>query len=122
MRALIVDDEHDIGLMVSHFLKKEGVEAEYVSRIELAKDLLEVASENFDVYFLDLNLPDGTGFDLVPLIKTTSQNARIIIISAYDGVLETNKAELLEVDAFLRKPFTKKEIINALFGEPNMNR
>ncbi len=110
--ALIVDDEEDIGLMVSVFLKKEGITAKYLNRVEPAKSV--ILEEDFDYYFLDLNLPDGTGFELIPLIRSKNVNAKIIIISAYDSHLETSKADEFQVSAFVTKPFTKKDILNAI--------
>lgn len=110
--ALIVDDEEDIGLMVSVFLRKAGIEAVYLNRITPALTVIE--SKDFDYYFLDLNLPDGTGFDLIPSIKLRNEDARIIIISAYDGHTETSKAEEFGVKAFIKKPFTKQQILATL--------
>jgi DNA-binding NtrC family response regulator len=110
--ALIVDDEEDIGLMVSVFLKKSGVGSTYLSRVTPA--LEKIADETFDFYFLDLNLPDGTGFDLIPLIHQNNPAAQIIIISAYDSHLETARAEDFKVKAFVKKPFTKQDILATL--------
>ncbi|UXX79412.1 response regulator [Reichenbachiella carrageenanivorans] len=113
-KALIVDDEDDIGLMVSRILIKEGVEAEYVNRIAKARE--KVVSEDYQVYLLDLNLPDGTGFDLIPLIRAKTSEARIIIISAHDGSYEMRKMKEEKIDTFIKKPFTKKQVIEAIQG------
>lgn len=113
-KALIVDDEDDIGLMVSRILSKEGLEAEHVNRIAAAKD--KVQSEVYQAYLLDLNLPDGTGFDLIPLIRKLSPEARVIVISAYDGTYEKQRLEEEKVDTFIKKPFTKGQIIEAIHG------
>lgn len=110
--ALIVDDEEDIGLMVSVFLKKAGISTTYMNRVMPAKEAIIESSFNF--YFLDLNLPDGTGFDLIPLIKEKNERSKIIIISAYDGHLETSKANEFGVTNFIKKPFTKQDILNAI--------
>ncbi|MEP5613865.1 MAG: response regulator [Cyclobacteriaceae bacterium] len=112
MNALIVDDEEDIGLMISMFLKKEGLKADFTSRITSAKEMIE--KKNYQLFFLDLNLPDGTGFDLIPTIKEREASAKIVIISAYDSVDETQKAMDLGANIFIKKPFTKNEVINAV--------
>lgn len=113
MKALIVDDESDIGLMLSRMLNKNGLEAEHVDRVENAKSILS-NKQKYDVYFLDLNLPDGTGFDLVPIIKKEQPEAKIYFISAYDGAYEKNKAVELEVNGFIKKPFTKSDILSVI--------
>jgi len=112
MKVLIVDDEEDIGMIVSKFLLNEGLEVIYESGIETARD--RIASEDFSLCFLDLNLPDGTGFDLIPEIKQRNENAKIIVISAHDGVMEMKRTKEMEVDLFIKKPFTKRQIIEAV--------
>ena len=112
MRALIVDDEEDIGLMVSRFLRNEGLDVDYVNTIGSARKMIR--NEDYKVYFLDLKLPDGTGFDLVSDIKKQENQPKVIVISAYDGANETRKANDIGVDAFIKKPFSKHEIINTI--------
>ncbi len=111
-RVLIVDDEEDIGLMVSAFVKKAGYEPVYLNRVIPAQEL--IATEVFNAYLLDLNLPDGTGFDLIPSIKEKDPKARIIIISAYDSGQELGRAEEMGVHRFVNKPFTKRQVLEAL--------
>ncbi len=112
LKALIVDDEEDIGLMVARFLKKEGLEADYVNRIQKAKE--KIINGDYNFFFLDLNLPDGTGFDLVPDIKSHNNDPKVVIISAFDGINETKKANEMGVDIFIKKPFTKNEVLEAV--------
>ena len=111
-KVLIVDDEEDIGLMVSSFVKKAGMLPTYLNRVAPAET--EIVEKHFDYYFLDLNLPDGTGFDLIPLIKEHNPKAIIVIISAYDSDRETSRAKELGVAAFLKKPFTKNALLETL--------
>ncbi|GAB4242444.1 MAG: hypothetical protein Tsb0034_19890 [Ekhidna sp.] len=111
MNVLIVDDEEDIGLMISVLLKKEGINAEFKTRVSSAKEMIE--RKDYSMFFLDLNLPDGTGFDLIPLIKKSSASAHIVVISAYDTKEEKTRAFDLGADLFIRKPFSKREIIDA---------
>ncbi len=112
LNALIVDDEEDIGAMLVRFLGREGITTVYADRIKKAEKM--IAQEFFDFYLLDLNLPDGTGFDLIPSIRDQNASATIIVISAYDGVAEMNRARELAVDRFIRKPFSKKEVLQTI--------
>ncbi len=110
--ALIVDDEEDIGMMVSIILNKAGVRATCCKRVSKAMSLVE--KQRFDYYYLDLSLPDGTGFDLIPLIQQNDRDAIIVIISAFDDDVETSRAKDLEVRAFIKKPFTRLDILSVL--------
>ncbi len=112
MKALIVVDEEDIGLMVRIILTNAGVPADYVSRVNTART--EIRKNNYDLFVLDLNLPDGTGFDLIPLIRDYHPGAEIVIVSAYDGSVEKHKAEEFGVRSFIKKPFTKQDLQNVV--------
>lgn len=112
MNALIVDDENDIGLIVSRILKKRGLTVKYLDRITKARE--DISGNKYDLFLLDLNLPDGTGFDLIPLIRQQNEEAKILIISAYDGINEMKKAKEMNISAFIKKPFSKNDILNAL--------
>ena len=113
LNILIVDDEEDICLMVSRILQKEGHSVTFCHSIQEGKGY--VLNNRYQAYFLDLNLTDGSGFDLIPLIQGKNEGAsQIIIISAYDGHLERERAESFGVDAFIHKPFTKRQILEAL--------
>lgn len=112
LKALIVDDEEEIGFMVTRILQKQHIDATHVDRVQ--QGLKKIQSDEFDYYFLDLNLPDGTGFDLVSEIRKQRSPSKIFFISAYDGIKETQRAAELKVDGFISKPFTKQDIINTL--------
>jgi DNA-binding NtrC family response regulator len=112
MNALIVDDEPDIGFMTGIILKKRGINSKNVTSI--AEASIEIDNKNFGIYFLDLNLPDGTGFDLIPQIRNKDKHAGIVIISAFDDVSEAQKAAHFKVNKFIKKPFSTADILNAV--------
>lgn len=116
MKVLIVDDEKEIGLMVSKILSKNNFDAQFTTSIRDAKLLMK--QNEYDIYLLDLNLPDGTGFDLIPTIRGQIIRAKIIIISAYDGLTEQKRLKELKVDTFIKKPFSKAELLAAVLN-PN---
>ena len=112
MRALIVDDEEDIGTMAKIILKSANIDVDDIYRVKDARK--KIIENQYDLFFLDLNLPDGSGFDLMPLILEQNQNAGIAVISAYDGSSEKQRASEFGVHTFIKKPFTKKEILMAV--------
>ncbi|GAB3895622.1 hypothetical protein GCM10028825_39920 [Spirosoma agri] len=71
-------------------------------------------TQKFDAIFLDLNLPDGIGFDLLPFIKEDQAQAKIIMISAFDGQAERKRATEQGADYFVGKPFTRRSVELAL--------
>ncbi len=111
-RVLIVDDEADICLLLSGLLRRLGYQPTCAHFIEDGRQWLN--SQQFDAIFLDLNLPDGLGFDLLPFIKENQQEAKIIMISAFDGQAERRRATEQGADYFIGKPFTRRSVETAL--------
>ena len=111
-RVLIIDDETDICLLLSGLLRRLGYQPTCAHFIEEGRQCL--TSQQFDAIFLDLNLPDGLGFDLLPAIKEEQGRAKIIMISAFDGQAERRRATEQGADYFIGKPFTRRSVEVAL--------
>lgn len=111
-RVLIVDDEADICLLLSGLLRRLGYQPTCAHFIEDGRQCLK--TQQFDAVFLDLNLPDGLGFDLLPTIKQDQNEAKIIMISAFDGQTERRRATDQGADYFIGKPFTRRSVEMAL--------
>lgn len=111
-RVLIVDDEADICLLLSGLLRRLGYQPTCAHFLEEGRRC--IGSEQFDAVFLDLNLPDGLGFDLLPLIKQDGPATKVVMISAFDGLAERNRATEQGADYFMGKPFTRKTVEQAL--------
>ena len=108
--VLVVDDELDICTLVTRQLKSIGIDAEYALTIKEA--LKKTAFTPYDLYIIDLNLTDGSGFTLMQKIKEMQAHSKIIIISAYDS--ESKKAISNGADLFVPKPLSKRVIDEAL--------
>ena len=109
-KILVVDDEIEICLLVTRYLTKMGFDASYAQSISEA--LAKTAAVSYDLLFIDLNLSDGSGYDLIHMLQESKISAKIITISAYDG--ERQKALQKGATLFMAKPFTKKSISESL--------
>lgn len=105
-KALIIDDEVDLCMLLSLQLRSLGIPNEYVNTIQEAKDKFK--NQDFGIIFLDLNLKDGSGFDMLAYINDFPKRQTVIVISAYDN--ERKKVLENGADYFLPKPFTKKKV------------
>ena len=63
-RVLVVDDEAGFRLSLSEVLRLEGYTAVGASTCQEA--LVQLARDSVDLLFVDVNLPDGSGLDLLP--------------------------------------------------------
>ena len=109
-RVLVVDDEVEICLLVTQYLRKLGYETSY--SLSIGEALVKISKESCDLLFVDLNLADGSGYDLMKYLQDTKSSSKVIVISAYDG--ERQKALQKGASLFLAKPFTKKSIDESL--------
>lgn len=111
-KILIIDDEEEICALLSGMLRKQGYEV--AAELTVKGGYNTFAEEEFDLVFLDLNLPDGNGFDLIPRLKEIKPDIKIFVISAYDGQAEREKALSSGASGFIGKPFSRASINQAL--------
>lgn len=110
--ALIVDDEVDICFLLNYLLNRSDIQSEYVTSIAEAKEMLK--KEPPGLMLLDNHLADGRGLDFIPYVRIHYPGVRIIMISAFDGQQERERARALGACAFISKPFTQEEILETL--------
>lgn len=107
MRAIIVEDEVNVRAGFVKMLNKFCSEVEIVAEAGGVDQGYKVIKEHdFEVLFLDINLPDGTGFDLLNRLGTTSFD--VIFITAYDQyALDAFK---ISASDYLMKPVSPIEL------------
>jgi len=109
-KVLVVDDEIDICILLGRQLEKLGLDVSYCLTI---KEAVEKLKENtYHLIFVDLNISDGSGYDLISSIGELNRDALLVVISAYDS--EREKALQAGASWFVPKPFSKKSIKDAL--------
>jgi CheY-like chemotaxis protein len=79
-RILVVEDYASMARMMSRFLTREGFDVKTASGMADAAGLIE--RESFDILISDLNLPDGSGFDLMHRARKTQSITGIAITGA----------------------------------------
>ncbi|MGB6034679.1 MAG: response regulator [Cryomorphaceae bacterium] len=111
-KILVVDDEEDIGFLMRMLLKSEGYEVVYVKTLSDAK--LALKTEIFHTVFLDLNLENEYGLDLVSTIRKQSMRSTIAVITAQKEPRVRRDVEESDVDFLVEKPFNRKKILEVL--------
>ncbi len=109
--VLIIDDEAEICFLLSSMLKKKQLKTSVANT--LAEGYYKLNAEP-GILFLDINLPDGSGLDLLKKIRKEHPRLKIIIISAYDGESERNEATQNGADAFIGKPFNSEIVFQTI--------
>ena len=72
--------------------------------------LQKYQSQRYDLFLLDINLPDGNGFDLLEALHKEGKTNGVIILSARDSIDDKVKGLGLGADDYLTKPFYFSEL------------
>ncbi|XID75102.1 sigma-54-dependent transcriptional regulator [Alkanindiges sp. WGS2144] len=110
--ALVVDDEEDLRLLMRMTLKRMNIDCYVADSLQQAQQLLK--KNKFDVCLTDLNLPDGSGLELVHTIIQHYPQLPVAVITAYgsmDIAIEALKAGAFD---FVSKPIEMPRLKNLI--------
>ncbi|MFV5377150.1 sigma-54-dependent transcriptional regulator [Acinetobacter calcoaceticus] len=82
--VLLVDDEEDLCLLMQMTLARMGIKTHLAYRVEQAKQLF--TQFHYDACLTDLNLPDGSGLELVKHVSQTYPHTPIAVLTAYGNM------------------------------------
>jgi len=107
-KILLVDDENLILYSLSTTLRQGGSE---VTAVANGKDALsEIGRLPYNICFLDVNLPDANGFDLMKTMQQLSPATRIVMMSAVGPNDEQLRYLHKNACHFLPKPFDLENV------------
>jgi len=110
-QILIIEDDKSINDILFHTLKSEGYLPHSAFSLKEANDFL--GTNLPDLILLDLNLPDGSGFDLCKDMNS-KYTIPIIILTAKCDVFDKVLGLELGADDYITKPFHIKEVISRI--------
>jgi two-component system response regulator PilR (NtrC family) len=105
-----VDDEPGLREMLSILFRREKLDVTLAPGFTTAREAVANAPEPYAVVLTDLRMPDGSGMDLLPLVKQRSARTEVIVMTAH-GDLDT-AIEVMKRGAydFVTKPFSTSEL------------
>jgi two-component system response regulator HydG len=111
-KILIVDDEVNIGLLLSKFLSRNGFEVKTATSGATAFEIL--AAESFNLVLCDFRLEDTDGREVLKKIKSSYPRTGVIIITGYSDIKLA--VELIKMGAYdyITKPLYPDEILNTI--------
>src|SRR4026209_1868760 len=107
-RALIIDDDIDLCLLLSRFLNKNGFET--ATAHSGSKGIALYDPANFDVVISDYRLDDMDGIKLIKGLKAKDPHVRILVITGYSDI--KTAVEVIKLGAFdyITKPLIPDEV------------
>ncbi len=83
-----------------------------VHTTDLGEEGIELAKLNaYDIIFLDLNLPDMSGYEVLQSLRTAKVNTPILILSGLVATANKVKGLGFGADDYVTKPFHKDELL-----------
>ena len=107
-KILIVDDEEDIGELISLILSKEGFDT--VVKNNAKEALNEIDKTKFDLILLDIMMPDMSGTELCSKIRD-KVDCSIIFVTAKNAILDKMLGYEIGGDDYITKPFENTELV-----------
>lgn len=108
MKLLIVEDEFLLADSMVNYLEREGYCCELATNLEDAKQ--KSWDHEYDCFIVDINLPDGSGLEIIAQIKEMKSNSGIIIVSARNALEDRIMGLDIGADDYLTKPFSLAEL------------
>ncbi len=106
---LLLEDEANVGSTLKDRLSLEGFEVDWAHTIKEAKDYLE--KKPFQLALLDVNLPDGNGFDIGKLIRDRFATTASVFLTAAGSPEDRIHGLELGAEDYIVKPFHFKELL-----------
>ena len=108
MKVFLLEDDDAIGMGLKYSLEKEGYEVTHVTTVADAKKAWK--KNEFDISILDINLPDGSGYDICKYMKET-EDIPVIFLTAADAEVNVVMGLELGADDYICKPFRVNELM-----------
>jgi two-component system response regulator PilR (NtrC family) len=107
-RVLVVDDERGMRDFLEIFFRREGMEVATASSVAEARALVEV--DDFDLLMTDVQMPGGTGIELLRSVKETAPETVVIVMTAFATTETAIEAMKEGAYDYLTKPFKIDEV------------
>jgi len=108
--AIVIDDEPDIVEIFSELLEERGISI--IGKGYNGNDAIDLYIKNKpDIVFIDIMMPDSSGFHAIKKIRVKNIDSFIIAVTADVSSLTREKLKELHVNHVAYKPVNMDEII-----------
>lgn len=114
MKILLIDDHKLIKIGIKVLLEDD----EKISVIDdcaSKTEFLEKIKDNiYNLFICDISLPDGSGYDILEIIKEKKLDTKVIILSMHEDKSYIKKAFRLGASGYVTKSTAHEEILQAI--------
>lgn len=114
IRILLVDDHEIVVCGMKHIINSTLPEIRHIDTTTSGLKALEMMQQPYDIYMIDLEMPDISGIDLIQAIRRTDPTAKIIVNTMHDELWYTRQLDELGVNGIIYKSVDSRQIIAAI--------
>jgi DNA-binding NtrC family response regulator len=107
---LVVDDEEIIRDLLTEVLEDYAVSI----AVDGQEAIDKIGADHFDLVITDLRMPNISGEEVVRFARQESPKTKVIVISGYSSLRTVSESISHGACAFLSKPFSIKELVQAV--------
>lgn len=112
IKILIADDHPVVRSGIRNLLRDDATMRVSAEAKTAAEVLQKVRTQRFDVVLLDIGLPDGSGIDLIPLLRTHAPDVQVVMFTNLIG--EANRCLAAGAAGFLSKDAPGDDVKRAI--------
>jgi len=109
MKLLLLEDDQILSETLEHFLTRAGYDIDVALTMEEAEDL--TFENKYDLYLLDINLPEGSGLELLEALRYADDHTPTIFITALTDMSSISQGFKLGAMDYIKKPFDPEELL-----------
>ena len=109
MEILLLEDDQILCDSLKEFLELEGYEVDVAHRGPEVFDL--TFTKTYDLYILDVNVPEINGFDVLSSLKDAGDETPAIYITALTDINSISKGFEIGAEDYIKKPFDPEELV-----------
>ena len=111
-KILVIDDDTAFCVMLKTFLQKKGFDVTNAFNGREAED--EISKQVFDVVLTDIRLPDSDGLKILKLVKETSLDTQVILMTGYTDIKTAVNSIKNGAFDYVGKPINPDEILHTI--------
>lgn len=115
-RILLIEDFEDIRKWLAGLLREALGDVSITEAATVAQAFSYLNTESYDLIVTDLNLPDGTGIDILHRIKAQGSTTFCVVATVYDDDAHLLPALNAGADGYLLKDQPGEQLIRDLYG------
>ena len=109
MKILLLEDDQILCDSLREFLELEGYQVDVAHRGPEVFDL--TFTKTYDLYILDVNVPEVNGFDVLSSLKDAGDETPAIYITALTDINSISKGFAIGAEDYIKKPFDPEELL-----------